>query len=122
MGVVGKVVEEVVHAFVDVAVARQRSAPRFQFIVAWEMAVDEQVAHGGEFEPRRQLLDGVATVTEDAFLTIDECDGAFAGASIAVTRIEGDGAGLLAQGRDVDPHLVFGAHHHGVLVFFPVQN
>ena len=79
---------------------------------AGQFSVDEQVGDFDEVRLRRELLDGIAPVAQDALLTIQVGDRAGASARVGVTGVERDRPRLRPELRDVDANLVFGTHHH----------
>src|SRR4030095_9622896 len=68
------------------------------------------------------LPDGIAAIAQDPRLAVDECDGALAGARIAVAGIDRDRAALRAELTDVDADLALRSHHHRQLVLLAVQD
>src|SRR5580704_16168199 len=68
-----------------------------------------------------QLLDRVPAVAENPFLAVDIGNRAGAGARVAVAQVERDGAGLRAEGRNVDPVLGFGADDDGQSDVTPIE-
>ncbi len=61
-----------------------------ELVRARQVAVDEQPSHFEEGALRRQLLDRIPAVAQDAFLAVDERDIALAGACVSEARVERD--------------------------------
>ena len=91
---------------------------RRQLIVGRQLALDEEPCHLEEGALVGELLDGIPAIPQDAFLAVNEGDGALARAGVAEARIERDRAGLVAQLRDVDADLAFRSRDHGQVESF----
>ena len=85
-------------------------------------AVHEQVGRLGEEGLFGQILDGDAPVAQDTLVAVDEGDVALAGTRIAVARVQGDIAGVVAQGGDVDGLFTLGSQDDGILVGLAFQD
>ena len=94
MGIRGESFEEFFHIFVDHGVVGELSAEVCELAGGREFAVEEEPRGFDEIGLFGELFDGVAAVTEDAFVAIDEGDGTFAGPGAVEARVHGDGAGL----------------------------
>ena len=97
VGVVVKAVQEFLHGLVDEGVVRDVVGPIFQLRARGQLAVQNQI---GGFEIGAflgQFLDGIAAVSQDAFVAVDERDLA------------------LTQGRVVEGRVV--AHHPELVGF-----
>ena len=112
---------ELLHVLVDQAVISQLVPELGKLLAVRQIAVDQQVGDLRELGMLGQLLDRIPAVAEDALLAVDIGDGARAGARVAVAQIEGDGAGLRAEGRNVDPVLAFGADNYGQSDLTPIE-
>jgi hypothetical protein len=78
-----------------------RSENSASWAAGGQFAVDDQVGGLDEGAFFRQFRDVVAAVAQDALFAVDEGDGAFAGAGVAVAGVEGDAAGLRGYARAI---------------------
>jgi hypothetical protein len=78
MGVVMEAVEEAQQRFVDHRVMTDAAHERVQLAAARQLAVQHEVADLHESALRRQLLHGITAVEENACVTVDIGDAAFA--------------------------------------------
>ncbi len=93
-----------------------------QFFTSRQFVINQQIAHFQKTGLFRKLLNRVAPVAQDAFLTIDKRDRTGAGASVAVTGVEGDGAGLRPQFRKINRDFAFRTFENRKLKFLILQN
>ena len=98
MGGVGEALEVEAHALVEHLVFGEQRGKIGEFGGSGKLAVDDQVGGLDEGAFFREFGDVVASIAKNAFFTIDEGDGAFAGAGIAVAGVESDVAGFAAEG------------------------
>ena len=78
-----------------------------------ELAVDEQVGDLGKARLRRELLDRVAAVAQDARVTVDVGDRRLARRRVGEPGIQGHRIRRLEQRRDVEPVIADGGRHAG---------
>ena len=116
-----KPLEELLHVFVDHAVVSQILAERFVLLGGWQFAVNQQVSHFGKLRILSQLLDGVAAVSKNPFLAVDEADFTFARSGVGIARVQRDRFRRSPELRDVDSDFVLRPDDNRQLVFLSVQ-
>jgi len=102
-----EVLEEIQHAFVHEAMLRELFSPVFPLLGGRQLVINEQIANLGESGLGGQVLNVIPAVAEDAALSVNEGNFAFAGARIGIALVQGDITGFGPQGRDVDGQLFF---------------
>jgi hypothetical protein len=117
----GEALELVLHPLVEVGVRVRSAGEGVVFRLGRQGAADQQPGDLDEGGAVGELLDGDAAVAQDALLPVDVGDGALAAPGVAVARVQGDVAGALPQGADVDGPLALAALDDGELVALPVQ-
>src|SRR5690606_41947196 len=93
-----------------------------QLRLGGELAVLEEVGHLEEAASIGELLDRIATVTEDPFLAVDVADGGAGLGGVGEPAVERDQPGLGPQPSDVYGDLTFTAdlcRESDLLVFEP---
>src|SRR5690606_18643375 len=101
VGVVGERLEEVFHVLPQQRVAGYRLLVGLQLRLGGELAVLEEVGHLEEAASIGELLDRIATVTEDPFLAVDVADGGAGLGGVGEPAVERDQPGLGPQPSDV---------------------
>jgi hypothetical protein len=86
-----------------------------QFVLAGQLAVDEQVGHLGEVGVFGQVLDRVTAVAQDAGIPVDVGDRGGTGRGVRKAWVEGDQVGLAEQLADVGARCALGGGQHGQL-------
>jgi len=109
--------KEHLHVLMQQAVHREALLEGIDLIGVGQLTVDQQIADVGESRLLGDLFDRVAAIPQDPLLAVDEGDRALARTGVAVPGIERDGAGLLAQGGDIEAHLALRTDHDRELQF-----
>ena len=113
MGVVVKSLHERIELFMHHRVVGDIAVEPGELGLAWQFTVEQQVGHLKERGMLGQLLDRIATISQDALVTVDEGDVALAARRAAITRIKGEIPQRLVQPRDVQGRITFGAGNDG---------
>lgn len=108
--------EMVAKVFMQQFVVCQQLAKPFALPACRQVPEDEQPSGFYERTVLRDFFDGVASIVQCSFFAVDEGDAAVACPCIAITRVEGDVAGFLAQASDVNGMFLFTANHDGQFI------
>ena len=114
--------EKVQHVLVNEGRLVQESGKLFKLGRGGQLAVEKKVCDFGECGMLGKLLDGVAAVAQDAFLPVDEGDGAPAGPGVLVALVQRDIAAGFAEAADIDGPLSLGPPHDRQLVLLSLEN
>ncbi|NRP51517.1 hypothetical protein XMM354_003316 [Aliiroseovarius sp. xm-m-354] len=79
MRITTETAEEVHHLFVQHGVVGHQALEFFQRFGAGQLTVEQQITYFEVMRLRRKLLNRIAPVQQNAFVTVDESDGAVAG-------------------------------------------
>src|SRR5580658_6448348 len=96
-----KAVEKFLDAFVNESVVGDVIGPVIELLLSGQLAIQNQV---GGFEISallREFLDGIAAVTEDAFVAVDKSDAADAGGGVVERRVIAHQAEIIRAGLDL---------------------
>ena len=102
MRIAAETVVEIAQLLVQHGVAHDTQVEFLGLRRGWQFAVQQQVADFQEVGFFRQLLDRIAAIQQDAFVTVDVGDLAVAGCGGAVAWIEGEHAEVAVQLADVE--------------------
>jgi hypothetical protein len=94
--------EEAQHALIEHRVAGNGRVEGLEFGSSWQFAIEQEVGHLDEVGLLCELLDGIATVHQQAFLAVDERDFAFTTAGGYETRIVGEDTLVGVKPADFD--------------------
>jgi len=103
MRVPGEALEEPLEVLVQHRVPADRVGEGTELVLGRQLAVHEQVTDLDERRVLGQLLDRVATVTQDAGVPVDEADLRRAGRGVHQAGVERDQPGLGQQLAQADP-------------------
>ena len=86
-----------------------------------QLAVDQQVRDFQKVALRRQVLDAVAAIAENAAVAVEKRDAAGGRAGVGVALVERRAAGGREQLGDVEPAFLLGADDDGQLKILAIQ-
>ena len=120
-GLLGKARDQILHVRVDRGVLAEELAEGKTLLLSRQLAVDDEVSGLDIFGLRRELLDRIAAMAEDAVVAVEVGDAALAGAGVAVALIVENVAGVLPELAGINGFFAFSAEHHGEADFLVVD-
>ena len=120
--IAGEELEEALHVLVHQRVRTYVLLEFRQLFTVRQIAEKQQV---GDFQERGflgQLFDRVATVMQNALLSIEESDRALGGPSVLVTEVQRNEARLVAQLAYVDRLFALAAFNNRVFIRFAIKD
>ena len=99
--VVAETFQKLLGGFVKHGVVGDIVHPVFQFRCGWKLAVEKQVSHFEKCALFRELLNGIAAVSQDASIAVDVGNGAAARGRIHESRVVGHEPEIFGPGLDL---------------------